>query len=344
MYRPELPATLSLAIKEHTMHVKSLSCLLISALLPGTLLAQPGTDLPDWAADGLDQTHDTVGGWVDYSARRLDGLLGTEESLTVDNESYLRITQETLWQESEGFSDDFGVRFKLDLPTSKKRLRLLIESDPEESLGTLAEQGSDSQLNDRLSGNDAIIGLDKIDLDDKRQHWSYRFGGGIKVRTPIDPYVRATGERIWSWAGSPWELHSYNRLSWFDSDGYSARSHWDLTRPLDSERQLRSFTQLQWQETEDTLEFSQRFEISRRLNERSNWRNGLILVGDSLSDPRVDDYYLQSWYRRDIHKGRLFLDLIPELHFNRDSDFDPRWAVTLRLELYLRKSIDRALQ
>lgn len=305
-------------------------------------LAGDDSDLPDWAANSLDRTHDTIGSWVDYSARRLDGLFGTEESLTVDNESFLRITHETLWQESDGFSDDFSVRFKLDLPTSRERLRLLIESDPEESLGTLAEQGSDSQLNQRLDGNNVTIGLDKLDPDDKRQHWSYRFGGGIKVRTPIDPYLRATGERVWSWDDSPWELSSYNRLSWFDSDGYSARSHWDLSRPLAPNRRLRSYTQFQWQETEDTLEFSQRFEIARQINNRSSLRHGLIMVGDSLSSPHINDYYLQSWYRRDIHKGRLFLDLIPELHFDRDSDFDPRWAVTLRLEFFLRKTIDRA--
>ncbi len=316
--------------------------LALAGLCSQSLLADEGSDLPDWAAHSLDQTQDTVGSWVDSSARRLDGLLGTEESLTVDNESYLRIGHETQWRESAGFADDLSVRFKLDLPTSKERLRLLLESDPEESLGTLAEQGSDSQLGPRLDNNSATIGLDKLDPDDKHQHWSYRFGGGIKVRTPVDPYVRATGERVWNWEDSPWELHSYNRLSWFNSDGYSARSHWDLNRPLMPDRHLRSYTQLQWQETEDTLEFSQRFEIARRINHRSSLRHGLILVGDSLSEPRIDDYYLQVWYRRDIHKGRLFLDLIPELHFNRDSDFEPRWALTFRLELYLRKSIDRA--
>lgn len=34
------------------------------------------------------------------------------------------------------------------------------------------------------------------------------------------------------------------------------------------------------------------------------------------------------------------MDLIPELHFDRDSDFEPRWAFTLRLELYLSKAIE----
>lgn len=300
--------------------------------------AAENSDLPDWAGEQIDQTHATVGNWVDYTARTLDGLFGTPHSLSVDNHSYLLISQESYWGESEGFESGLEGRFKLDLPTSKERLRLLIESDPEEFLGSLAEQGSDSRLNDRLSSDNATIGLDKLDPEDKRKHWSYRYGAGVKVNTPIDPYLRATGERLWSWGDNQWALHSYNRLSWFDSDGYSARSEWDLSHPW-RDSHLRSFTQLQWRETEDTLEYSQRFEIFKVIDGRSHLRNGLIIVGEGLSDSQVEDYYLQSWYRRDIHDGILFMDLIPELHFAREADFDPRWALTLRFELYLSKSL-----
>ncbi|MBP0049933.1 hypothetical protein H9C73_14460 [Marinobacterium sp. AK62] len=310
-------------------------------LLPLGSRASEHTDLPEWAAKELDQAHDSLANWVDYSARSLDGLLGTQESLRVENDSYLRITQQASWEESDDPETELNLRFKLDLPTSEERLRLLIESDPEESLGTLAEQGSDRQFSPELSNSNTTIGVDKLTSDDPRRHWNYRLGGGIKLKLPLDTYVRATGERIWALSQSPWELRSYNRLSWFKSDGYSARSHWDLSRPLTDNREFRSYSRLQWQETEDTLEFSQRFEVAQPLSNRSHLRHGVIVIGESLSSPRVEDYYLQSWYRRDIHRGRLFLDLIPELHFDRDSDFEPRWAVTLRLELFLRKSISR---
>ena len=325
-----------------------MKALIISALVLGTGLslsaqAADGTnddsDLPQWAGSRIDQAQDTIGSWVDSTARGLDGFFGTPHSVTVDNDSYLRISQENLWEESEGFETDLGLRFKLDLPTSRKRLRLMIESDPEESLGTLADQGSESQLNEHLSDNNTIIGLDKVDTDDSSQHWSYRYGAGIKLRTPIDPYVRAIGERLWHLGESPWTLNSYNRLSWFKNDGYSARTEWTFSRPWE-QHQLRAQTRLQWQETEDTLEYSQRFDISKPIDDRSRIRNSLIIVGESLSHSQVDDYYLQSWYRRDIHKGILFMDLIPELHFPRESDFDPRWAVTLRFELYLSRTID----
>lgn len=322
------------------MNRPSLGICVLSCVLPVATSAAENSDLPGWAGEPLDRAESMMSGWVDYSARRLDSLFGTHESLSVDNESYLRISQESLWQESEGFDTDLNLRFRLDLPTSKERLRILIESDPEESLGTLDEQGSDSRLNQRLESDNSILGLAKLDPADKRERWSYRYGAGIKLRLPIDPYARVTGERVWQFADSPWQLHSYNRLSWFDSDGYSARSNWDLNRPLASGHRLRSYTRFQWQEEEDTLEFSQRFDVSRKLNSRSSLRNGLIMVGESLSEPRFNNYYLQSWYRRDIHKGILFMDLIPELHFPRDSDFEPRWAVTLRFELYLSKAFD----
>ncbi len=308
--------------------------------LPSAAIAAETSDLPAWAAEPLDKAEVVMSGWVDSSARRLDSLFGTAESLDIDNESYLRISQESLWQESEGFDADLNLRFRLDLPTSKDRLRILIESDPEESLGTLDEQGTDARLSQRVENDNSVLGLAKLDPADKRERWSYRYGAGIKLRLPIDPYVRISGERQWQFADSLWQLNSNNRASWFDSDGYSARSSWSLTRPLDEQRTLRSYTKFQWQEEEDTLEFSQRFDISRKLDDRSSLRNGLIMVGESLSDPHFNNYYLQSWYRRDIHRGILFMDLIPELHFPRDSDFDPRWAVTLRFELYLSKSID----
>ncbi|WVM93062.1 hypothetical protein ULG90_02590 [Halopseudomonas pachastrellae] len=54
----------------------------------------------------------------------------------------------------------------------------------------------------------------------------------------------------------PWQLSNYNRASWFEDDGYSARTQWDIGRPLDSTRHLRFVSQLQWQEDYDTLEFS----------------------------------------------------------------------------------------
>ncbi len=297
------------------------------------------TDLAPWAIETITPVHDRVTRWVDSTARNLDGFFGTLDSQEVDNESYLRLSSDFDWMESEDFEIDPGIRFKLDLPTTRERLRLIIESDPEESRGTLEEQGAEPLRPQDDSLSNTVIGLAGLGNNDPTVGWKTQAGAGVKVRWPLNPYARASAERLWQLGDGPWQLSSYNRASWFEDDGYSARTQWDVGRPLDSSRHLRFISQLQWQEEYDTLEFSQGAQINEVLGPRSAIRYAGVLVGDSASNPRVNDYYLLADYRRDLHRQMLFVDIVPELHFPREADFQPRWAISLRIEMLFRANL-----
>lgn len=299
------------------------------------------SDLPDWAVDQLEPARERVGRWVDDTSRNIDGFFGTTDNVTVNNESYLRVGQEMDWMEGDGASVDLNLRFRLDLPTSEERLRLVIESDPEESQGTLEEQGSGRLANDQRDRRSSTLGLNWLESRDKRENWSNRVGAGLRLRMPLDPYVRFTSERLWQVGEGPWQLESDNRLSWFNNSGYSARTRWDMGRPLDASKHLRFITTVQWREEEDNLEYSEIAELNHRINGRSALRYSAIALGESASNPRMTNYYLQTRYRRDLHKGVLFADLIPELHFPREHHYDPRWAMTLRLEMYFQREIEK---
>jgi hypothetical protein len=297
------------------------------------------SDLPRWAVERITPLHDRVSRWVDNSSRNIDGFFGTNDSLNVENDSYLRVSQELEWLEGDVLQHDIGMRFRLDVPTTSQRLRLVLESKPEEAEGTLAEQGAQRLRNDQREKRTSVLGLDRLFDKDKSKGWRNRLGGGIKLHLPPDPYARFTTERLWRLGDGPWQLSSYNRLSWFNSDGYSARSRWDIGRLLDDSRHLRYVTQFQWQEEVDTLEFSQSMELSQILGKRSAIQYAGVVVGESSSIPRVNDYYLQAAYRRNLHEEALFFDLVPELHFPRDADFQARWALTLRLEMFFRGAV-----
>lgn len=312
----------------------ALACLLGLSL---PLSAQDSdTDLSPWMVERITPVHDNISRWVSNTSRNIDDFFGSDDSFSVENRSFLRLSGEFDWQESEDFGADLSLRARLDLPTTKERLRLLIETDPEESQGTLADQGSQRLRRDQNDSERSTIGLDRISSRDKREGWATRFGGGVRFRLPLDPYLRVTSERLWDIGQGPWQLSSYNRISWFNSDGYSARSRWDIGRPLSERLHLRYITQFQWQEENDTLEFSQTAQLNQILGRRSAMRYAAAAVGSSGSNPRMDNYYLLAQYRRDLHKQILYLDLIPELHFPREASFDPRWAFTLRLEMLFR--------
>lgn len=320
-------------------------CLCLGWSCPSLLAAEKiteeiivdGSDLPVWAIKKIEPMRSKISGWVDASSRNLDSYFGTDEFLDVDNRSYLRISEELEWMDSEGFTNNIGTRFKVDMPTTKKRLKLVFESNPEET------QSEDEERNRRAANRDleetknsSVIGLERSSEVDPKKAWRTRINGGVKLRIPLDPYARITTRRLWQTDDNPWYLESHNRLSWFDSDGYSVRSRWEINRLLSETSAARFSTQVQWSEEEDTLEFSQRAELSKVLSARNVIRWAVIAEGESGSNPHIDDYYIQMNFRRDIHDEVLFLDFVPELHFAEEDDFDPRWAVILRLEFYFR--------
>jgi hypothetical protein len=295
------------------------------------------SDLPDWTVDKVTPVHETVSRWVDNTARGIDGFFGTEDHLYTRNRSFLRLSQEFEWLEGDDMDHDTRVRFRLDLPTTKERLRLIIESDPDETQGTLTEQQASRIRPDQRDSGNSIIGLSQgIGEEDRTLGWDTNASAGIRFRFPLDPYVRLTAERLWDIGAGPWQLESFNRASWFNSNGYSGRTRLDIGRPVDENRHLRFVTNIQWQERYDTLEFAESVELFHVLGRRSALRYAAIAAGSSLSQPRMNDYILLTQYRRNLHRDILFFDAVPELRFSRDSNFDARWALTLRVEIYFR--------
>ncbi|WP_417358634.1 hypothetical protein [Gallaecimonas pentaromativorans] len=298
------------------------------------------TDLPGWAVERIDPVYNMVSGWVNSTSRNIDGFFGTDESLKVENHSYLRISQEFLLRQNRANDTDTGIRYRLQLPTTQERLKLIVESDPEETLGTLQQQAARDTRTGRFDGGQgAVIGLEKQEGEDKTVAWDNSFSGGVKLRLPPDPYLRFTSERLWQLGQSPWTLEFDGRLSWFNSDGFSARGLVDIGRHLDERHYLRFVSQVQWQEDYDHLEFYQRAEYNRIINRRSAIRYSAVVVGEGASDPRINDYFLETLYRRNIHKGFIFVDVAPSLHFPREVGFDPSWEVNLRLEVFFRGDI-----
>ena len=296
-----------------------------------------GSDLPVWAIRKIEPMRSKISGWVDASSRNLDSYFGTDEFLDVENRSYLRISQEMEWMDSEDLEASIGTRFKVDMPTTRERLKLVFESNPEETQSD-EDVGNRRTVNRNLEDAKAttVIGLEKSSDTDPKKAWRTRLNGGLKVRTPLDPYLRVSSRRTWEQEDGPWYLEGYNRVSWFNSEGYSSRTRWDLSRTLSETSVLRFTSQLQWQEKEDTMEFDQRVDLTTVLDARTVLRWAAIAEIESSSKPHIEDYYFQVNLRRDLHDEVLFLDLVPELHFAEEDDYDPRWAIILRLEIFFR--------
>lgn len=323
------------------LFLKPITFATLCLLLPMQAIAD--SDLPVWLQERFEPVHYDLTKMVDDTARGIDRFFGTEDSLFVENQSFLRVALDTRLQPSDSKLDP-SVRFRVDLPTTKKRLRLIIESDIEEPLGRLSEQGiREVRGGERFDTNNSAIGLEQRSSKDPRQAWVQGLGLGVKFGAPLDPYIRYSAVRQWNFSESQWQVNSSSRVTQFNQRGLQVRTNLDVNRPVDEARTLRFQTYVESDERRDSTVFSQTAEINRVIDSRTALRYALIVVGEDRGENTIKDYVLQTYFRRDIHKNVLFMDIIPEIHFPTEGNRDPYVALTFRIEAFFRGNFSKPL-
>lgn len=303
--------------------------------------SQHNSDLPSWMIPGVSRVEYNLTRFVNNTSRSIDQFFGTEDSLFVENNSFLRIGQESSFRGNGDDASDTSVRFRLDLPTTRKRLRVLIENDVDDAFQNRPQTGTDGlrrDPNERL-GRDTFLGLEQRAAGDGHDRWDSRFGAGVRFRSGIDPYLRYTALRQWDFDDSVWQINAFNRVTYFDKKGLEYRGTLDFARPLENNRGLRFLSQAEWREDRGSTIFLQSAEINEILSSRSLLRYALIAVSDTARSPNFYDYVAQVYYRRDIHRKFIYLDLVPELHFPQEAGEKPYAAFTVRLEMFFRGEI-----
>ncbi|HEX4856641.1 MAG TPA: hypothetical protein VFV28_07495 [Limnobacter sp.] len=304
--------------------------------------AATDSDLPVWLQERFEPVHYDLTRMVDNTARNLDQFFGTEESLFVENESFMRLGLTSRFQPGESKLDP-SLRFKIDMPTTQERLRLIVESDIEEPLGRLSEQGIRPERGgQRFDTNNSAVGLEQRFDKNPAEGWVQGLGAGVKFGTPLDPYVRYSAVRQWNFSESRWQINSGNRVTQFNQRGLQLRTSLDINRPLSENTTLRFQTYAEHEERRGTAVFSQTAEINKVLDARTVLRYSLIVVGEDKGENTIKDYILQAFYRRDIHKNILFFDIVPEVHFPTEGNQDPYLALTFRLEAFFRGNFSRS--
>ena len=278
-----------------------------------------------------------IAGWVDNSARLIDEFFGTSDAWRTDNDSWLRITSDFRWDQIDHGSVELRPRIKMDLPTANKRLHLLIENDsPEQRTAT---QEAVPSLNRTDEQRTTAVGFG-LDMDNWAKAWKKQFQVGVNGFIELNPYTRFIAKRTWQ-LGGDWDLRSYNRLAWFGDDGYSAKSEIRFGEPLAKDWRMDFTTDLAWREKRDYLEFAESASFTNIVNERSAISYTLGAAGTGADNPEITSYFIAADYRRNVSRRLIFVDVIPELSFPKEENFDPHWAITLRLELYFQKSVSR---
>lgn len=273
----------------------------------------------------------SIGEWADRT------LSGSRQALP-DNESYIRVgfATESRPENLAGFDPE--ARFRLDIPTVRRKLRLIVESESDDLI-PLSERRRNRQLTEDQRSDTRATGAFRV-LSSLGDAINLSNDLGVRLRIPADAFWRATAEKQWQ-MGSPWNFAVKQRVYYFHQAGWGARSSFGAGREFGQGWRASLGSEIEWLHSDRKFVFSQVFSGYKRLNNRAIVNPRLGIVGESQPTWRQTAVFADLTWRYRLHSDWLFGEIIPAVEFPRTESFKDRGSLILRIELFFSGSIDR---
>ena len=280
----------------------------------------------------LDTPQEVISAGVEGLARNVDEFFSDDKVFYESSGTYLRLRADTIFNEKGERSYQGDLKLKLRVPNTKKKFKFTLESDPNERPDEIFEQGENTPIavveeKDYFAGLQASIG--------QKDTWQFKPSIGLRLSSPIEPYFKLRIKRKYQF--SKWSLHLNETPYWFDSSGWGADSYLELNRKISDADLFRASTFARWTEDSNEFELSQTFSMFHTLSERRAISYFVGVYGKSEPTVYATHYLLGLTYRQNIHKDYLFIELLPQIKYEKLNDFHSEQSITLRMEMVFKK-------
>lgn len=325
-----------------------LLCILPACAIAGaeetTVPAEDATSTPQ--ANGkqkdpwIDRAHQGVFNAVWRSAMRVDGWFHPNEKEDAAEASYMEargsIAPALLYDEFDGFQPRFRFQLDVPLPAINERLHAFIGRVNRDEYVTEREPGSGAfarQYGRPVEDDETLLG---IRYREPRQGGRFEADAGIRIRSPIDPFVKGS-YRFERGTTETTLLSLRETVFWQNSEKFG------LTSRLDIERVVRDFWLFRWtasgtisQRTHGVRGYGA-FNAIRGLPNRRAICGEIFTEGEFDADVPMENYGVKLAYRRSIARDWLVLETRVSLTFPREEVWQHREAslgVGVGLEMF----------
>ena len=273
----------------------------------------------------IDDIHDNWSNTVLNTADTIDSFFS---ELPADQESQktrLRVYLKLRNDSHDGTGLGGGLRGKLSLPRTEKRLNIIFGSDDHEANRDRAE-------------DDQNISLRLKPRPDKRRD-KLRFDIGIRKRIGKYQLYGRVKHRKQYLTGVPSVPILTNTLYYFTSAKFEYNGRLDLDRPLSSQFFFRPTSEIRWYKNNpemcnDGFCFDQYFSLYQRMKREKQQAIAYDLNFSFRNQPdfELNDANLKLRYRRMTSLDWLLWEIEPGVHFPAEHDHDATFRFTFRLE------------
>lgn len=280
----------------------------------------------------LDRPQKVISSGVEAIARNIDEFFSDNETFYDASGTYLRIQADAVVNESEDIGYAGDVKLKLRLPNTKKKLKFTLESDANERQDELGSQPENTPIaafeeDDYFAGLQATLG--------REEEWQFSPSIGLRLSSDIEPYFKFRAKRKYEF--DTWNIRWNETPFWFKSFGWGIDSYLELNKVVTNDALFRTSTFARWTNEAEKFELSQIFSMYHTISKRRAVSYFAGVYG--VSEPTVfaTHYLLGLTYRQNIHKDYLFVELAPQISYEKTNDFHADHSITLRLEIVFKK-------
>jgi len=288
--------------------------------------------------DSIDTPRDYLSGKIVSFATDIDRFFGNDRNYQESNKSVVQLDL----ARATGYGGDrklvLSARANLNLPSTEKKLHLLIESNPDQNITGEPAPNQNTAINNQVSGPQSYglaLRYEKVKEELKALHISA--DAGLKFQgIHIDPFMRARSSYSIPW--DTWRLKAAESVYWFNTIGAGETTQVDLEHVLSEPVLFRATSNATWLNDKQNFDLRQDLSVYQTLNERTALLYQVSAIGVSNPQVELTEYVAQILYRYRLHREWIFFELNPQLIFPKVNNFNSSFALTMRLEMLFDES------
>lgn len=320
----------------------------IALLLPLPLLGAEQSDPPapyvvpptpkSDRYDSMEDSRNYLSEKITNFASNIDRFFGGDRHYQESNPSVIQLS--VARGDGYGTSRNFDLAAKLNLrlPVTEGRLRLLVETDPEENImtGTTAVPGATTVQSNAAPTKNKVVAPKSLAVAVRvvaaeENVWNFNTDAGLQFPIPPKPFVRSRGSYSTQMGG--WRLKTAESVYWFNKLGAGETTQLDLERIVSNSILFRASTNATYLNDKKNFDLRQDLSFYHTLDDRTALLYQASAIGVSNPQLQVTDYVALLFYRYRLHKEWLFFEASPQLHFPREKNFKASPAFNIRLEI-----------
>jgi hypothetical protein len=286
----------------------------------------------------IDTQRDYLSGQIIEFATGIDRFFGNDRNYQESNKSLVQLAI----SRATGYGGDrrlvLAVRANLSLPSTEKRLHLLLESNPDQNTTGEPTLNQNTPLTNRVDTPQSYglaLRYEKIKEELRAMHLSA--DAGLKFQGfHVDPFVRARGS--YSIPLDQWRLKAAESVYWFNTIGLGETTQIDLEHLVSEPVLFRATSNATWLKDKQNFDLRQDFSFYQTLDERTALLYQASAIGVSNPQVELTEYVAQIQYRYRLHREWIFFELNPQLIFPKANNFNSSFALMMRLEMRLDES------